>query len=109
MSVENAVRKINLEIEEKNNQYVIAVGNFLKEYLEMDPAAAEKVLEEDKNITKSISEMKKVAKENAVDGVGVLSDAEGFEIVLKYFGIEAVDPAEAKQESAFDVKLDDFL
>ncbi len=108
MSLTKALYKINLEMEEKKNSYVTTVGNFLKEYLEMDPTAAEKILVEDKNITNSINEMKKVAKENAVDGVGVLSDAEGFEIVLKYFGIEAVDPAEAKEDT-FDVKLDDFL
>lgn len=108
MGVAKAVARINNEITEKNNSYVRTVGNFLKEYLEIDPAAAEKILVKEKTITKSIGEMRKEANKNKIDGVGVLSDEEGFEIVLKYYDIDPVDPNE-KAEDSFDVELDDFL
>lgn len=109
MSVERAIEHIHAEMEEKNNSYVRAVGGFLKDYLKIDPGAAENILVDGKSITKSIQEMRKEAEKNKVDNVAVLTDTEGFEIVLKYYGIDPVDPHDAKEADAFDVNLDDFL
>jgi len=103
-----AIRKINIEVGEGRNAQVNAIGNFLYEYLNnTDSSAAEKILAENKTIKGAINELRKEAKKNVVDGMGFLTDSEAFELVLKYFEIEAVEPEQEDKE--FSVELDDLL
>lgn len=129
---EKAVEKINAEMQKEKNAYVEVIGDFLLKQLEVIPGAAEKILDKDKSIMKSLNEMRKAAEKKKVGNYAVLTDQEGFEIVLKYFGIEAVginapiaisikhEPKEnvqAKKEAPsskeididFDIKLEDFI
>lgn len=100
-------------------------------HLEANPSAAEKIIVKEKSIKGSIAEMRKEAEKQKVGNVAVLSDAEGFAAVLKYYGIEGgvavasvapsvvgkveplpkpeVKPIVAKPSAIFDVSLDDFL
>lgn len=117
----NAVSKIKTEIDgSKNNPYIKVVGDFLLRHLEADPGAAEKIMAADKTIAKSLDAMKAEAKKKQHNGMAMLTDAEGFAIVLKYYGIKGtvasspvaqtplrIDPP--APISDFDVKLDDFL
>ena len=119
----DAVNKIRTEMTSNaSNPYVQAVGQFLVAHLEANPAHAEKVLSEGKTVAKSLDEMRKVAEKKKSGGVAVLTDAEGFAIVLKYFGIDGRVSAPAQlvatpvvaappvpASSGFDVNLDDFL
>lgn len=116
----NAKEKINSEMSSNNNNpYIQVVGNFLLQHLESDPGAAEKILAKDKNITKSLEAMRKAAEKKKVGNMAVLTDAEGFAVVLKYFGIDgqpvnveapAVTPVkQEKPTDDFNVSLDDFL
>jgi hypothetical protein len=115
-----AIEKIKAEIDgSKNNPNIRAVGEFLLQHLALHNETAEKVLQEGKTIKSSIDEMKKVAKTKVVDGCGMLTDHEGFGIVLKYFGIEAavstvgvkiqehvVQAPTAQEKKSFNVELD---
>jgi hypothetical protein len=117
-----AAEKIKVEMEKEKNPYVKVVGEFMLQQLEKFPEAAEKILAGDKTIMKSLEEMQKVASKNKVGNMAVLTDAEGFAVVLKYFGIQgdptipvpsaapalAVSPIKPAN-AEFDVKLDDFL
>ncbi len=118
----DAIAKINDEMKAtKNNPYVLVVGQFLIKHLEANPQDAEKVLNAEKTIAKSLDEMRKVAEKKKVGNCAVLTDAEGFAVVLKYFGINgegkavvaptttASTPAPTSSGTDFDVKLDDFL
>lgn len=125
-----AIKKINEEIEKVSNPYVKVVGEFLLKQLKAIPEAAEKILAKDKSILKSLDEMQKAAQKKRVGNCAVLTDQEGFEIVLKYYGIESKSvevvtsdrkiitvPAEniikevnkKADEIEFDVSLDDLL
>lgn len=111
-----AVLKLRNEIEQsKNNPYVQVVGSFLLDHLEHNPQDAEKIMTVDKTTTKSLDEMQKAAAKKKVGICAVLTDQEGFGIVLKYFGIDsAVNipvPAAVSQKSKvdFDISLDDLL
>lgn len=65
--------------------------------------------------------MSKEARKKSINGHAMLSDQEGFQIVLKYFGINAAAPEvinqaikeEPKKEESrvadFNYSLDDFL
>lgn len=112
----DAIAKLQAEIDSsKNNSYVKAVGGFLKKYLEGNPEVAKQVLVEGKTIKGSLVEMKKEARKNQVDNCGILTDEEGFAVVLKYYGIAPAETLESKttvpapKGTDFDVKLDDFL
>ena len=129
---DNAVKKITDEIEaNKDNAYIQVIGKMLLKYLEAVPESAEKFLTVDKTIGKSFEEMKKAARKKAKDNVAMLTEQEGFEIVLKYFGIENINGidlgsgpdysavngkvtpnsnyAQEKKPARFDVNLEDLL
>lgn len=112
-----AVEKIRSEMgENANNGYVQVVGGFLLQILEANPESAEKILAEGKTIKGSLDEMQKEARKKQVGNCAVLTDQEGFAVVLKYFGIEepaaarpVVAPVVARPSVDFDVRLDDLL
>lgn len=144
--LEQAVAKIKTEMgANKDSAYVQVVGKFLLRHVDAFPACADKILAEGKTIVGSLSAMRSEANRQrartpagqVADTVGVLTDEEGFAVVLTYFGIgggvqaasstagaglepraavNGVALASAALErnrdqvgSRFDVKLDDFL
>jgi len=118
---QNAISKIQTEINQNtSNQYIQVVGGFLLQHLNVNPELAEKIMATDKTIGKSLDEMRKVAEKQKVDTCAVLTDAEGFAVVMKYFGIEVpvnaaapIAPAPAEAPTAptvdFDIRLEDLL
>lgn len=123
--LEKAVEKLRNEMSKNNNNaYIQVVGDFLLQHLKKNPEAAEQILAEDKTIIKSLDEMKKAAEKKKVGNCAVLTDQEGFEIVLKYYGMKtkknstistvsttttADAKPEAKTRTNFDVRLEDLL
>lgn len=84
-----AIEKIKAEVEaNKSNSNIKVIGDFLIRRLGLINGGAEKVLQDGKTIKCSIDEMRKVAKTKAVNGCGMLTDEEGFGIVLKYFDMK---------------------
>lgn len=117
-----AIAKIQAEMEaNKNNAYVQVVGEFLLQHLATNPQDAEKILNQDKTILKSLEEMCKVAKKKKVGNCAVLTDQEGFGVVLKYFGIDTKPKMQANSSEQqvtvqhkapavnFDISLDELL
>lgn len=103
----DAIDKIRDEMATKSkDNYVQYVGDYLTDYLKTHPGEAEKILTEGKTIAGSLSVMKEEARKNQSSGCGVLSDKEGFEIVLKYFGIE---PGAKTAGACGFVSVDDLL
>lgn len=80
--------KIKAEMENNNNPYVQTIGNFLLEQLNINPGYADKILNKDKSIMKSLDVMRKEAMKNKVGNCGVLSDEDGFKIVIKYYEMD---------------------
>lgn len=115
--VNQAIAKIQTEMDAaKNNSYVQVVGKYLLDHLKANPGSAEKIMAEGKAIAKSLDEMRKVAEKQKVGNCAVLTDAEGFAVVLKYYGIDddgctnqPVPASPKKITLPFDIKLDDLL
>lgn len=117
----NAISKIQTEINQSaNTPYAQVIGGMLLQHLEANPGSAERILAKGKTIKDSLNEMQKEARKKQVGNCAVLTDAEGFAVVLKYFGIEAsvnvpvpvappARPAPAPSATDFDIKLDDLL
>lgn len=114
--MEQAVKKLQDEITgSQNNPYIQVIGNFLIQHVQAHPECAEKIVVKSKSIAKSLEAMKSEARKKQSNGMAMLTDAEGYAIVLKYFEIDG-QPVQAAQTiqpepevSRFDVKLDDFM
>jgi len=112
--VQRALDKLKAEMDSSKNPYVQVVGAFLVQHLGKNHQDAEKILVADKTIAKSLDAMKTEASKKKVGNCAVLTDAEGFGVVLKYFGIEAAADVQVpaapvpKPAVEFDVKLEDF-
>jgi hypothetical protein len=90
--IKEASSKIESEmLGKKDNPCIQVVGGFLLKHLDSNPQDAEKILKKDKDIAKSLDEMRKAAEKKKVGNVAVLTDEEGFKIVLEYFGIGATE------------------
>jgi len=122
MVLEKAKSKIQTEMDQnKTNPYIQAVGGYLLGYLTENPSTytADKILANDKTIAKSLDAMRTEAQKKKVGNCAVLTDAEGFAIVLKYFGLEptavtpkqppAQAPRPAVNQVDFNISLDDLL
>jgi hypothetical protein len=120
-----AVEKLNNEMNQnKNNPYILTVGRFLLQHINVNPEDAEKILATDKTIAKSLDVMRQEAQKKQVNRCGMFTPEEGFNIVLKYFEIKSETPAsssmameqsvsrpaiEKKSSADFDIKLEDLL
>lgn len=121
--MENAVKKLQDEISSSNkNPYVKVVGEFLIQHIQANPSEASKIMVADKTIAKSIEAISAAARKKAVNGMAMLTDAEGFAIVLKYFGISGrvavkaapevakeILPDRPSDKPSFSLSLDDVL
>ena len=84
-----AISKIQNEMDKnKGDQYIQVIGNMLLKQLEINPKIADKIIAGEKTIAKSIDAMAQEAKKKQRNGRAMLTDAEGFAIVLKYYGID---------------------
>lgn len=120
-TVQKAIEKLRSEIDKnKKDGFVEVIGEFLIKTVQDNSEASEKILVKDKTISGSINEMSKEARKKSINGHAMLSDQEGFQIVLKYFGINAAAPEsepEIKKEpkieeskaTDFSYSLDDFM
>lgn len=88
--IQQAIEKIKEEMEKEKNPYTTAIGNYVLANIEVNKHSAENIVSGSKTLTGSLEEMKKAAQKVAHNGVGVLTDAEGFEIVSKYFEFEGI-------------------
>ena len=87
--LDKAKEKITAEMEKnKDDQYIQVIGNMLLQQLAVNPKIADKIIAGEKTIAKSIDAMAQEAKKKQRNGRAMLTDAEGFGIVLKYYGIE---------------------
>lgn len=118
---ENAVKKLTEEMEKvPSNTYIQHVGAFLIGYLNFNPNHAEKIMAVGKTIQGSLAAMREEAQKKKTGNCAVLTDQEGFGIVLKYFGIDGSTPAtEVKlsinqgqarpEKKRFNISLDDLF
>ena len=118
---EQAIEKIKTEMDQNIDSNIQTIGNFLIQYLSSNPDSADKILNPEKTIEKSLDAMRKVAEKEAREKkknghyTAVIPDSEGFAIVLKYFDIAGFASAptasvpEKKSSDDFNINLEDLL
>lgn len=116
---ERAIAKIDAEIEkEKGNRILEIIGEFLINLVTATPDAAEKLLDEKKNLKGAYEAMRNEARKYQKDGCAVLTDDEGFEVICGYYGLEYYSGGgkivpenvpDVNAVTALDIELDDLL
>jgi hypothetical protein len=90
---DKAVEKLNNQMAaNEKHPYVQIIGQYLLNHLEGKPEDAEKFLDDDKTILKSIDTMRRFAETRRVGNMAMLTDEEGFGVVLQYFGCWQGEP-----------------
>ena len=108
--MEEARKKIEAEMAKAAaNAPLQHLGRLLLQHLRTNPGAAPAILTKDKTLAGALDKMRSEAQHHKTGNVGVLTDEEGLNIALNYFGVTATAPATAAPRSTFDVKLDDLL
>jgi len=103
---EKAVEKITTEMNaNEHHPYVQVIGQFLLRHLEQHPEHAKNILAEGKTILKSLDTMRRYAETKRVGNVAVISDADGFGIVLQYFDCWDGKPFEIPPEPQPPVRI----
>jgi len=114
---EEAIEKINDELKSNIGPVVNRIGVFLKNHVERYPDDAAKVLAVDKTLKGAFGAMKDEAKKSQVGGCGVMTDEEGYALVLRYFEIDTLSApdvpkqteVQAPRAGALNISLDDLL
>lgn len=99
--MKKAIEKLQKEMDSKD-KYIQVVGTYLIGYVNQNNDFAEHIVKKGRTIAGSLNAMKAVAKKNQSNGVGILTDEEGFEIVIKYF--EAPVEVKKKEEPKVEEK-----
>lgn len=103
---EKAIEKINAEMQKNpDNQYIEIIGHYIIDKCNSEDAA-NKVMAEGKSLAGCLDQIKNIAREKAVNNVGVVSEQEAFGTVDKYFGFTE-EQAKTKETVAID--LDKFF
>lgn len=114
--MQQAIEKLRGEMSKKNNPYINLIGEYLISQIDTNPEMAELIMTEGKTIAGSLEAMKSEAKKKQSNGMAMLTDAEGFAIVQKYFGAKEITaPSAAPQvqeipkKQIISVNLDELL
>lgn len=120
--MEEARKKIEAEMAKSTNPQIKHLGKLLLRRLEANPQWAAAILTEGKTLKGAMDKMRSEAQK--AENGGIVSDEDGVNVALKYFGVTtsiateepapqpmATKPAHVsvQRTSAFDVDLDDLL
>ena len=108
--MELAMDKLRDEMAQKSdNSYVQAVGEHMTAYLLAHPSAAELILAEGKTIEGSLKAARDAASKKQSNGVAVMTDAEVYAVVLKYYGLDGEEKRKPQTSAVLVPNLDDIL
>jgi len=107
--LQEAIKKLKDEIG-SDKGYKQIIGEYLLQQLDANPSAAGQILKEGKNIKGAMEAMKAEARKHQKDGCGVLTDDDGYAIVLEYYDIPMTRIVKsAPEKNNFDISLDELL
>jgi hypothetical protein len=95
-----ANKKLEVEMEQ-GNKYVKLIGQYLLDHLKKNPEEATAIMTDGKTIKGSVDAMQQEAMK--AENSGMLSDPEGYAVVLTYFGISGQAP------KVVGIQLDDLF
>lgn len=105
--LQQALQRLTQEIgADPKNKVVQSIGGFLSNYVRSHPEHAALIAAEGKTIKGSYKAMEDEARRQKVN---VMTDEEGFAIILKYYGVDVPKPEPEPVAVGFSVSVDDLL
>lgn len=105
--LQQALQKIQQEVgSDAKNGVVQSIGGFLANYVRNHPEHAGLIAAEGKTIKGSYKAMEDEARRQRVN---MMTDEEGFAIILKYYGVDVPKPEPEPAAVGFNVSVDDLL
>ncbi len=106
--IEDAIKKINTEIQkEPNNRYIALIGEHIIDCITSE-AAAERVLQGEKTLGRALTGIENHAKQQQVKGHAVIESTVVYGWAREYFGLSAEASQESSKPSLARLSLDDF-
>lgn len=111
--IEEAIKKINIEVQKKpNDEYIALIGEHIIDQIATEEAA-DAVLQEEKTLDKAMEEIFKKAKAKASGSRVAIRDDVVYGWAREYFGLEkaaeAANPQTAAEKESGHLSLDDFF
>jgi len=108
--LEQAIEKIETEIKESKESYVVMVGKCMIDHIENNPADAVAIMAEGKTIAGSLAFMEEKARKNAAGGYAMFTPDEGFTIIMEYYGLNGTNmPTVPEKKNRIDLDVDALL
>ncbi len=97
--LEQAITKINEEIEKENNNHMVQFfGQYILSELEEHPEYAERILQEGKSVLKATKDLERYALSKRTGAMAYVPDPDGYAIILQHFGCWGGEPFEIPAE-----------
>jgi hypothetical protein len=108
--IEDAIKKINLQIQmSPNDKYRALIGEYIIDQITTE-AAAEQILQAEKTLNRALVEITKKAEKQKMGNCAVIEDSVVYGWAREYFGLTANPQAPAEEpKKGVCVSLEDFL
>ena len=107
--LEQAIEKIEAEIKESKESYVVMVGKCMIDHLKSNPADAGAIMAEGKTIEGSLAFMKEKARANAAGGYAMFAPGEGTSIIMEYYGLGTKAKPVTEPKKRINLDIDSLL
>lgn len=110
--VQEALRKLQTEMAGAvADSYISYIGAFLMDHVRQNPHHATLIMADGKSISGSLEAMRSEASKKKKNNFAMFTPEQGFEIVLKYYGVSTkkTDSQQVAAAPKLDVSLDDLM
>lgn len=107
--LEQAIAKIEAEIKESKESYVVMVGKCMIDHLKSNPKDAAAIMAEDKTIAGSLAFMQEKARANATGGYAMFAPDEGISIIMEYYGLGTNAKPITEPKKRINLDIDSLL
>ena len=107
--LKQALAKIEAEIKESKEHYVVMVGQCMIDHIKNNPADAAAIMVEGKTIAGSLAFMKEKARNNAADRFAMFTPDEGISIIMEYYGLGAKAQTIMEPKKRINLDIDSLL
>lgn len=107
--LEQAISKLETEIKDSKEHYVVMVGKCMIDHIKNNPADAAAIMTEGKTVAGSLIFMQDKAMKNIANGCAMFTPDEGISIIMEYYGLGAKAQAIMEPKKRINLDIDSLL
>lgn len=109
IGMEKAIEKLEAEIKDSKEHYVVMVGKCMIDHIKNNPADAAAIMVEGKTIAGSLIFMQDKAMKNIANGCAMFTPDEGISIIMEYYGLGAKAQTIMEPKKRINLDIDSLL